>query len=234
MPLLKVRNLTKRFGGVEAVKNLSFDVEKNEILGLIGPNGSGKTTALNLIMGYYRLDEGEIMFNGEPIRGLGVHQISRKGIGMTFQLTRLFRSMTVMQNMLVASRGELSPATENQALELLKFLGVDRLEKELAGNLSYGQQKLLELGRVLMFGPELIMLDEPAGGVNPVLIEKILDRIKQLQEQGKTFVVVEHNMSVIRQICERLIALDHGEMITEGDTDDVLSDQRVIDAYLGT
>jgi ABC-type branched-subunit amino acid transport system ATPase component len=185
-------------------------------------------------MGYYRLDEGEIMFNGEPIRGLGVHQISRKGIGMTFQLTRLFRSMTVMQNMLVASRGELSPATENQALELLKFLGVDRLEKELAGNLSYGQQKLLELGRVLMFGPELIMLDEPAGGVNPVLIEKILDRIKQLQEQGKTFVVVEHNMSVIRQICERLIALDHGEMITEGDTDDVLSDQRVIDAYLGT
>jgi len=234
MPLLRIKNLTKRFGGVEAVKNLSFDVEKNEILGLIGPNGSGKTTALNLIMGYYRLDDGEVLFKDQLLKGLGVHQISTKGIGMTFQLTRLFRNMTVMQNMLVASRSKLSQATENQALELLKFLGLERVERDLAGNLSYGQQKLLELGRVLMFEPELILLDEPAGGVNPALIEKILDRIKQLQKQGKTFIVVEHNMSAIRQICERLIALDHGEKMAEGNTEDVLSNSRVIDAYLGT
>lgn len=138
-----------------------------------------------------------------------------------------------MQNMLVASRIGLCKEAEDRAFKLLRFLELDRVERELGGNLSYGQQKLLELGRVLMLEPALILLDEPAGGVNPVLIEKILDRIKQLQEQGKTFLIVEHNMSVIRRICERLIALDHGEKITEGDVEDVLEDKRVIDAYLG-
>jgi ABC-type branched-subunit amino acid transport system ATPase component len=231
--LLEVRSLTKRFGGLLAVSDVSFKVHDSSIMGLIGPNGSGKTTVLNLIMGFESADSGEVLFEGRRLTGKKPHQIARAGIGTTFQLTRVFSSLTVLQNLVLASRNRGGDDIK-RASELLDFLNISRMSHEKAGSLSYGQRKLVELGRSLMLDPKIILLDEPTAGVNPVLIDEILLFIKKLKdEKHMSFLLIEHNINVVSELCGTVVALNYGEIISEGTPEDVLSDSRVVEAYLG-
>lgn len=231
MSLLEVRNLKKKFRGLTAVDGCSFEVERNSIVGMIGPNGSGKTTIINCISGLYSVDEGEILFKGQRISGLKPHQVTRMGVGRTFQLTRVFEKMSVLDNLLAASR-DLSKGYV-RALDLIEFVGLLNLKNEYARNLSYGQRKLVELCRTLMLDPELIVLDEPVAGINPVLTEQILHLILRLRDQGKTFLIVEHNIRIISEISDKLIVLDAGKKIAEGIPKEIQRDEKVIDVYLG-
>jgi len=210
-----------------------LSVATKTIVGLIGPNGSGKTTFINLVSGFYETDHGDFLFNGNRINGRKPHELSRLGIGRTFQETRVFRKMTVFENMLVASPNGISRESMEKARDLLKFVELFDLKDEYAGNLSYGQQKLLEFARVLMRDPELILLDEPAAGINPILIEKLLKGFRALRDQGKTLIIVEHRIPVINSICEKIIVLDHGQKIAEGTPEEIRSNQTVQAAYLG-
>ena len=230
--LLEVQNLTKRFGGVVAVNRCSLVLAPGKIYGLIGPNGSGKTTLFNCITGLERRDEGEIRFKAERIDGLKPHQVARCGIGRTFQIIRVFPELTALENLLVVTREPFEVA-HRRALELLRFVTLDRLQNEYAGNLSYGQQKLLEFIRVLMRDPELILLDEPAAGVNRTLLNELLAAITRLRDQGKTILIVEHDMKVVMGLCERIFVLDYGEKIAEGPPEAIQGDQRVVEAYFG-
>ncbi len=233
MPLLTVHNVTKKFGGLTAVSEVSFEVGSKRVIGVIGANGSGKSTLLRLIMGVLKPDRGEIYFKSRRIDGLKPHAVARIGIGLVHQLPKIFSSMTVYQNMLVSSQDGIGLETGRKGLKLLEFFKLNHLKNERAGSLSYGEQKLLELARVLMLDTELVLLDEPAAGLHPVLIESVLEYIKALNQQGTTFVVVEHQMQVISGLCDRIVVLDHGEKIAEGAPKEIQSDQRVIDAYLG-
>lgn len=208
-------------------------VATKTIVGLIGPNGSGKTTLINLVSGFYETDHGDFLFNGNRINGRKPHELSRLGIGRTFQETRVFRKMTVFENMLVASPNGIGRESVEKARDLLKFVELFDLKDEYAGNLSYGQQKLVEFARVLMRDPKLILLDEPAAGINPILIEKLLKGFRALHDQGKTLIIVEHRIPVINSICEKIIVLDHGQKIAEGTPEEIRSNQRVQAAYLG-
>ena len=230
--ILDIRGVTKQFGGVTAVNGCSLTLEPGRIFGLIGPNGSGKTTLFNLITGIERCDEGEVRFKGERIDRLPPHEIARRGVGRTFQIIRVFPELTALENLLVVSRGEWE-ASRRRAPELLAFVKLDRLQREYAGNLSYGQQKLLEFVRVLMTDPELILLDEPAAGVNRTLLNDLLAVIRELRAQGKTVFIVEHDMKVIMGLSEKLFVLDHGEKIAEGPPGIIQADERVIEAYFG-
>ncbi len=230
---LKISGVTKRFGGVTAVHDCSIELEANRIFGLIGPNGSGKTTLFNCITGLLPLDGGEIFFKGERINRLKPYQICQKGIGRTFQITRIFPEMTALENMAVVAQDGDDRQTVGKALDLLDFVGLLHLKDEYAGNLSFGQQKLLEFVRVLMTDPELILLDEPAAGVNPTLLTRLLDYIRSLREQGKTLLIVEHNMNVIMTLCEWIFVLDHGEKIAEGPPQEIQNNEQVIEAYFG-
>lgn len=235
--LLSIENVTKKFGGLKAVDECSFIVEKKEILGLIGPNGSGKTTLFNTVTGIYTINSGEIHFGKRRIDGLKTHEIARLGIGRTFQIVRLYKNMTVLENMVVA--GLHSPSVSNRekrkksAIDLLNYVDLIDLKDNLAANLSYGQRKLLEFAAVLMFNPELILLDEPASGVNPVMIQKIVGYIKDLRSKGKTFIVIEHNMNMIMNLCERIVVLNSGRKIAEGPPEEITRNKAVIEAYLG-
>ncbi len=231
--LLSISDVSKRFGGVTAVDHCSLELEGNQIYGLIGPNGSGKTTLFNLISGTLRLDDGRIFYKGEKINGLRPYEIAKRGISRTFQIIRVFPKMTALENMIVVSQGKSIKEDERRACELLDFVQLGRLKREYAGNLSYGQQKLLEFIRALMPDPELVLLDEPAAGVNRTLLNHLLDRIQELREMGKTILIVEHDMKVVMNLCEKIFVLDYGEKIAEGDPDEVRDNERVIEAYFG-
>ena len=231
--LLRLEGVTKRFGGVTAVSGCSLAVEPRKIYGLIGPNGSGKTTLFNCITGIEVRDAGTIRFKGERIDGLKPFQIAGRGIGRTFQVIRVFPELTALENLLVVAREGGIEVNRKRAEDLLAFVRLTPLAGEFAGNLSYGQQKLLEFARILMLDPELVLLDEPAGGVNPTLLAELLEHIRGLPAQGKTVVIVEHNMKVIMGLCEHVFVLDHGELIAQGPPAEIQRNEQVIEAYFG-
>jgi len=230
--ILEVRGVSKRFGGVTAVNRCSLALEEGKIFSLIGPNGSGKTTLFNLITGVERCDEGQIYFKGERINHLPPHKIAWRGIGRTFQLIRVFPELTTLENLLVVANQDWD-SSRRRALELLSFVKLDQLKGEFAGNLSYGQQRLLEFARVLMLDPILILLDEPAAGVNRTLLNDLLSAIQGLQVLGKTIFIVEHDMKVVMDLSEKIFVLDHGEKLVEGAPSVIQSDPRVMEAYFG-
>ena len=267
---LRVEGVTKAFGGVQALSGCSLDVAEGSITGLIGPNGSGKTTLFNVITGYERVDAGQVYRGDRKITNLPPQRVFALGIGRTFQLTRIFPRLTVLENMLVASqhgasqhgasqhgpsqhgpsqhgpsqhgadrrwRGPLAraggPADRRRAMELLEFTGIERHAAALADTLSYGQRKLLELAYVLVADPAIVLLDEPAGGVNPSLIQHIAARIRELNAAGRTFLIVEHNMDFVMGLCDRITVLDYGTVVAAGPPAIVREDPRVLDAYLG-
>ncbi|MFX0198246.1 MAG: ABC transporter ATP-binding protein [Candidatus Hodarchaeota archaeon] len=228
-PLLEVNNISKRFGGIQAVSNCNFIISEGEICGLIGPNGSGKTTILNLITGILKPDSGEMYFRTRLLNRMKVHEISRMGIGRTFQITQVFKRLSVTENLLV---GTVNPS-EDRVTALLKFFKLFDLKSNYARALSFGQQKLLELAALTIQNPSLFLLDEPAAGINPRMINDVASYIKDLQGEGKTFVIVEHNIPFIMKICDKVIVLDKGEKIAEGIPQSIRQNERVIEAYLG-
>jgi ABC-type branched-subunit amino acid transport system ATPase component/ABC-type branched-subunit amino acid transport system permease subunit len=240
--LLEVRGLHKSFGGNHAVNDCSFTVPEGSITALIGPNGSGKTTVFNLISGTMTSDEGQIQMNGDEVEKLSPWSRAHRGIGRTFQITRLFKEMTVLENVVAPLRdfkvrqlglGAVSGSEAARAEELLEFVGMAAYRDARAGALSYGQQKLVELAQVLMLDPELILLDEPAGGINPTLTERMGDLIRSLNAQGTTFLLVEHNMPFVVGLCDPIRVLARGAVISEGTPQQIQKDPLVLDAYLG-
>ncbi len=243
MSALRTESLTKAYGGVQALSGASIEVASGSITGLIGPNGSGKTTLFNVITGYARADSGQVYFDGTVITNSRPERVFALGIGRTFQLTRIFPSLTVLENMLIAtqhserSRNPLAiaggAASRRRAMEMLEFTGIASHAGALALTLSYGQRKLLELSYVLIADPEVVLLDEPAGGINPSLINYLSARIRELNAAGKTFLIVEHNMDFVMSLCDRITVLDYGSVIASGPPDVIRNDAKVLDAYLG-
>jgi neutral amino acid transport system ATP-binding protein len=242
MALLEVKQLNKSFGGIKAVDDCSFSIEEGNITALIGPNGAGKTTAFNLITGLLKPDSGSILFKGHPITKLPPHKITRLGISRTFQITRDLQEMTVLENMVIQSQihgfwdlfhDGIRGKEKDRAMELLDFVGITHLAYEKSRNLSYGQKKLLEFASVLMSDPTLIMLDEPAGGVNPALLESIVERIQRLNAQGITFLIVEHNMELVMSVSNPVVVMAYGTVLAQGVPEAIQNDQRVLEAYLG-
>jgi neutral amino acid transport system ATP-binding protein len=240
---LSTQGLTRSFGGVVAVSDVSVSFLDGRINGLIGPNGSGKTTFFNLVTGMIRPDSGRVLIDSTDVTRWSPHRIAHAGLGRTFQLCRVFPRMTVVENMLVALRrtrlrellgGVASGADVARAREWLARVGLDHLEHSEARDLSFGQQKLLELAAVLMAEPSLVLLDEPAGGVNPALTERIAELVRELNRRdGRTFLVVEHNMDLVMSLCDHLVVFDRGQPIAAGPPAEIRSDQRVLEAYLG-
>ena len=250
--ILEVRNLSKSYGGVKAVNNVTFSVNKGEIVGLIGPNGAGKTTSFNVIAGAEKPTNGEVFLNGEKVTGRSTEQLYHRGLLRTFQLSQEYPKMTTLENLMVAcknqigenilmnwlnSKGVISRETEviKKATETLDFLGLSHVSDELAGNLSGGQKKLLELGRTMMADAKLILLDEPGAGVNPTLMQKIGDMIIELnQKRGYTFCLIEHDMQLIERLCHRIIVLAEGRILQEGSMEEIRNNAKVVDAYFGS
>ncbi len=242
MSLLEAREVAKSFGGIRALDACTISVEQGSITGLIGPNGSGKTTLFNIVTGYEPLDQGDIRLDGASITNARPDRIFELGIGRTFQLTRIFPRLTVMENMHVAAQrkglralfGRWSTSHEQQrALELLDFVGITQLKDMPAANLSYGQKKLLEFAYILIAEPRIILLDEPAGGINPTMINQLSDRIRTLNRQGVTFLIVEHNMEFVMGLCHRVMVMHRGTRIAEGTPEQVRQNPAVLEAYLG-
>jgi ABC-type branched-subunit amino acid transport system ATPase component len=228
--ILDVRDVRKSFDSLRALSDCSFSVERGEIIGLIGPNGAGKTTLFNLITGFLSSDSGQILFKGEDITGLKPYIIARKGIGRTFQITRVFPKMTLLENLILPSGVDNA---QERALELLEVVELTNLRGEYASDLSFGQQKLLSLMQALMLDPALLLLDEPAAGINPTMQNKIINVIHHLKEMGKTFIIIEHDMDVIMRHCDKIIVLCFGEKIAEGTSDEIRDNETVLKAYFG-
>ena len=242
--IIDVRRVSKSFGGVVANKDVSMKVNSGTITGLIGPNGSGKTTLFNSIVGYHPIDEGSIQFKGEEISHLPVQPIARRGLLRTFQQTRIYGAMNGVENMLISlphrkmsiwdALKTYSKADYERADHLLEFVGLYEKRMLKSGDLSFGQQKLLEFAMALMNEPTCLLLDEPTAGINPTLINGLIDRLRRANtEFGITLFVIEHNMRVIMNMAETIYCLAHGEMLAQGTPDEIQNDQRVIDAYLG-
>jgi len=251
-PILSVRNLRKTFGGITAVDGVSFEVQPGTITGLIGPNGAGKSTTFNLITGVHNPDGGRITFDGTNITGMRPDQIARRGLVRSFQIARELEEMTVMENVMLAPKDQagerlwrsVTPGVRSgildqerelreRAWETLEFFEIDHLAGEYAGNLSGGQRKLLEMARVLMTDPEMVLLDEPLAGVNPTLEQKLLERLHDLKADGYTFLLVEHDMEVVMNNCEPIVVMHQGRLLAEGDAETIQNDERVLEAYLG-
>jgi branched-chain amino acid transport system ATP-binding protein len=249
-PMLKIAALQKRFGGVQALYDCSFEVAEGTITGLIGPNGAGKTTLFNVISGLYKPDGGQIYFKGQRIDGLPAHRISRFGLLRTFQIPRVLEGMSVFENLMLYphnQRGEnlflslvgSSRVTRQEkdlrerAREILHFVNLYSLRNEPARSLSGGQKKLLELARALMSDPSMIMLDEPGAGVNPTLMQNLMDRIRELNAKGQTFLLIEHDMDMIVKLCHPVVVMADGRKLTEGAFQEISRDERVLSAYLG-
>jgi len=248
--LLSAKGLSKSFGGIRAVNNAYLDVPQGSITGLIGPNGAGKTTLFNLLSNFIRPDKGEVFLDGQPIHQLPPYQIALKGCVRTFQVARVLSRLTVLENMLLASPGQTGEnflkvwfqgakirqqEQENRAkaLDILDSIGLVEKAQDYAGALSGGQRKLLEIGRVLMTEPKLILLDEPAAGVNPTLIAQISDHIIEWNRQGITFLIIEHNMDVIMSLCQHVWVLAEGTNLADGIPSEIQKNERVLKAYLG-
>jgi neutral amino acid transport system ATP-binding protein len=243
--MLRAEGVSRAFGGVQALRDCTLTVEQGTIAGLIGPNGSGKTTLFNIMTGYERVDAGDVYLGGRRITNLAPQRVFALGIGRTFQLTRIFPRLTVLENMLVAAQHSGTARARNplaraggradrrRAAEMLEFAGIAGHAAALADTLSYGQRKLLELSYVLVADPEIVLLDEPAGGVNPSLIQHIAGRIRELNAAGKTFLIVEHNMDFVMQLCGHVTVLDYGTVVAAGPPEVIRNDPRVLDAYLG-
>jgi branched-chain amino acid transport system ATP-binding protein len=231
-PILEVRNVSRRFGGIQAVDNASLAIAPGIVTGVIGPNGSGKSTLFNLITGIDQPDSGQVIFAGRDIAGMGSDRIHRLGLGRTFQLTRLFGRMTVVENLTVISR-EGARAARERALALLDSLGLTGLRDEYAENLSYGQQKLVEFLRLSMSDSSLILLDEPFAGVNPVMEKKLVAQLEAWIAEGRTVLLTDHEMAIMMELCQQIYVLDHGEVIAHGSPAEVRADERVMEAYFG-
>jgi len=244
MSILEVKQVYKYFGGVKANEDISLTVEQGSIVGLIGPNGSGKTTLFNSIVGTHPIDKGSIKFDGKEVSELPVPIVAKLGLLRTFQQTRIYGKLNCIENMLISNKSQekgllsvfskIPPELTDKSENLLKFVGLYQKRKLRAGDLSFGQQKLLELAMALMNEPKMLLLDEPTAGINPTLINGIINRlIKVNKEFGITLLVIEHNMKVIMQLAQKIFCLAHGQLLAEGTPDQIKNDKRVIDAYLG-
>jgi len=243
--LLEAKDVSRSFGGVKALAGCSLSVDKGSITGLIGPNGSGKTTLFNVMTGYVKPEKGTVSFDGHDVTNARPNKIFALGVGRTFQLTRIFARISVIENMLVATqrdeswlrgltRSKSSKSELDAAMEWLDFVGLSRLASLQAGSLSYGQRKLLELAYVLVADPDVILLDEPAGGVNLTLINEISEKILALNKGGKTFLIVEHNMEFVMKICDKVTVMHQGCDLVTGTPAEVRANPAVLDAYLGS
>jgi ABC-type branched-subunit amino acid transport system ATPase component len=242
MSFLEAQHISKAFGGIHALDDCSINVEQGSITGLIGPNGSGKTTMFNIMTGYEQVDSGQVSFQEHTITNTSPDKVFRLGIGRTFQLTRIFTRLTLLENMHVAvQRNDLkgllsrwsSSHEQRRALELLDFVGLTKLKDLPAGNLSFGQKKLLEFAFVLIAEPQVILLDEPAGGVNPTMVTYLADRISTLNKRGVTFLIVEHNMEFVMGLCHRVMVMHRGSRIAAGTPAEIRANPLVLEAYLG-
>lgn len=244
-PVLSVRNLSKNFGGVTAVDDVSFEVYEGEILGLIGPNGSGKSTLFNCILGQLPATNGTVLVDGQNVAGKRPSDLNKLGVGRTFQMLQVFPDMSVLDNIILAGQehkgtmlsrlfGRPDAGLTEEAKTMIEFFRLTHQTHEKAGSLSYGQQKLLDAAMAFMAGPKLVMLDEPAGGVNLTMLADLKERLKAFnRERGATFVVIEHNMEFVMSLCTRIIVLANGRIIAEGDPETVRNNPDVIEAYLG-
>lgn len=243
-PVLEVRNISKSFGAIEAVKDVSFDVYPGEILGVIGPNGCGKTTLFNCILGQLKADKGNVILQGHDVTGQSPVKLSKSGLGRTFQLLQVFDSMTVPDNLLTASQAHVGTVLSHlfrrpdlglrdKVNRVIQQFRLGHLVREEAGNLSFGQQKLLDIAMSLMSGPQIVFLDEPAGGVNLTMLGDVKARLLELNKEGITFVIIEHNMEFIFEIAHRILVMADGQILIIGSADEVRKDPKVIEAYLG-
>jgi branched-chain amino acid transport system ATP-binding protein len=249
--MLEIQNVHKSFGGLRAVNDCTLQVQEGSITGLIGPNGAGKTTLFNIITGFYKPDRGRIVFQGENIEGLPPDEIFHKKMFRTFQITREFEQMTVLENLMIVPSGQIGEKVWNtwihskrvkeqerkikgQAIDVLDFVELTHLQNEYAGTLSGGQKKLLELAKCLMAEPRMVLLDEPGAGVNPTLMKKLASHIRQLCEQrGLTFFLIEHDMDLVMNLCNPVIVMSEGKKLAEGHPTEIRKDERVLEAYLG-
>ena len=244
-PVLEVTGLRKRFGGIAAVDGVSFRVEEGEILGIIGPNGCGKSTTFNCILGQLAPSEGQIKVDGADVTGMRPSELNRLGVSRTFQLLQVFPKLSVRENLILAGQehrggmwsrliGPRDAGLGDAADQMISFFKLSHLARELAGGLSYGQQKLLDAAMAFMAGPRLVLLDEPAGGVNLTMLADLKERLRAInREKGATFVVIEHNMEFVMSLCSRVIVMAEGRVLAEGSPADVRANPAVIDAYLG-